>query len=446
MDIPFILILLPICYLSITLVILIRKVFSKKIISVFDYFLIGMNISYMIPFILVTYFGEGNFTYYTSFNTIFFSFLTLFFVTFLIYIINKITENFHLKKKSELSMYTNKIKLVKSIKFIIITLYIAIVLYVLYLYILNVNFSELNNNSQLRQIITTMGPYVILLQLPIGIALYYIHRCIMSGKHYFTASLTIFIAVITSFIRGERTDLVFIILFPILVWYKKKKTIKPFIIGIILIFIVINTYSSKFKASLIVNNDGSSILLKVLSGDFDRNWTMWAAIDNSDFTSTTLVPYSGAGYVYTLFSYIPRSIVPFKGYSSASWFTINISPVVHQNLGQQDISTINWGYSLGLIAESIVNFGKSGIFIFSIIIGLTLSYLNRLVLKYDFLYGIISIISVQISSLSSFTLLTIHVPIIFSAILIYLGNKNNTTIVNERSLVSSVITIKHKLT
>jgi hypothetical protein len=83
--------------------------------------------------------------------------------------------------------------------------------------------------------------------------------------------------------------------------------------------------------------------------DFHRANVVSYTVEHSPAIGTNVLPYAGAGYVYSALFFVPRSIAPFKGYSSATYLT------AYKYF--QDPSALKWGVGMGLIEELVANFG-----------------------------------------------------------------------------------------
>lgn len=77
-----------------------------------------------------------------------------------------------------------------------------------------------------------------------------------------------------------------------------------------------------------------------------------------------------AGYIYSALFYVPRSIAPFKGRSTADYFTSYIA--------SEPLEGIAWGFAFGAIEEIILNTGFLGFLPGIIIYGLCLGSLDKL--------------------------------------------------------------------
>jgi hypothetical protein len=73
-----------------------------------------------------------------------------------------------------------------------------------------------------------------------------------------------------------------------------------------------------------------------------------------------------AGYVYSALFFVPRQIAPFKGDSTAHYFTAYIAGI--------DPQDIDWGFGVGVIEELIINGGGliviPGLLVYGMLMGL----------------------------------------------------------------------------
>ncbi|WP_217558271.1 hypothetical protein [Paenibacillus sp. GbtcB18] len=408
-------------YVAFTVVfsfLLLRKVLVKKRLTAFDFFTVGVLMYYLVPLPVTFFLNEEKLGYRASYETLVGTML----IVIISYLIAFIAYKASVKWKL---LYAWEIKLPVMFKTLIILVSSGIFMYVLWIYATKVDISNLEHNMQLRDLLFDLGPYAVLLQIPTGLALYFTYQAVRHKRNIFPAIFFMVVALMTSFIRGERTDLVFIALFPFLARYFVQKSSKPFVTGTVVILVILTLYSQNFKVTHV--NEKSSLsetMVEVLSTDFDRNWVTWAAVDNTEFTHSKLLPYPGSGYVYTALAYVPRSIAPFKGYSAPTWFTWNISPTLgYRIVGTHDVGAMKSAYAFGYQVESILNFGYPGLLVVSVLVGLLIRFLQNLINRYNVLFPIIAIMCMQFSALTTFTLMTIHLPILVTAAVMYMSIK-----------------------
>jgi hypothetical protein len=104
-----------------------------------------------------------------------------------------------------------------------------------------------------------------------------------------------------------------------------------------------------FKAEQSDNQDGLDLIETTVDGDFSRSQVLADVVDRSPMIGTRTLPYPGSGYLYSLFFFVPRSLVPFKGNSTGIEYTAAVTSTPSSVLG--------WGLGVGAIEEIILNFG-----------------------------------------------------------------------------------------
>ena len=73
------------------------------------------------------------------------------------------------------------------------------------------------------------------------------------------------------------------------------------------------------------------------------------AVDHAELVGTQILPYPGAGYLYCLLFYVPREWAPMKGYSTAVYYTSQMTHTAPENT--------HWGLAIGILEEIVLNFG-----------------------------------------------------------------------------------------
>ncbi|MFZ7121507.1 MAG: O-antigen polymerase [Eubacteriaceae bacterium] len=305
-------------------------------------------------------------------------------------------------------------------KFFILIIYIlSIFSFIFCLYnIWSIGIENITNNMILRIQLSVLGPFAIILMFPIGLSTYY-WICMIEGNRtilikcksiFFT-----FIALVVAFFRGQRTDIVLIIMLPLLYAFDKKRKFSILIICSMWLVLFSSIYSIIFKVN--TNYLGLSIfesIKNMLIGDIDRNWSYWMALSQSEIFSNNIMftPYSG--YIYTLFTFIPRGIVSFKGYSTETWFVYFMGNNFVHEWGVAGLSSINWGLTLSGLTEGIINGGYVGIVFYSIIVGYVLKKMEILVIKYRYLTACVPLVAIILSGYTFNNIIVIYLPVIIT--------------------------------
>ncbi|MFJ8526934.1 O-antigen polysaccharide polymerase Wzy [Bacillus sp. NPDC094106] len=391
---------------------------QKQIFSMLDWSNIGIFIFFIFPYFLGRM-GIFEFKYNPSNEEVVYQGIGLVFLfvifTYIGYYSSRVVTKKIANSVSRIRFNLNFLK-----KVIIIGVFLALFLIV---NILNsIGLSNMDNNYILREKLSSFGPLVILLQIPLGVSVYFWGELIKhkTKVNLLNAVFFMICATVIAFIRGQRTDLILIFLLPLIVLYAYKNTLKPLILGITCAFFFAILYATIFKSSYQLEgvttfSDG---IATFLNGDIDRNWTLWLTLENTDFISSNILPYYGSGYIYTFFAYIPRFLAPFKGYSTESWFTFLLASNVGDNAGAVSISDLSWGYAFGGIVEGILNFGIVGILFVGYFYGIAIRMLNTIVENKVDLYAVSSIICIDLAAYGAFTILIIQVPILITVLIL----------------------------
>lgn len=111
-------------------------------------------------------------------------------------------------------------------------------------------------------------------------------------------------------------------------------------------------------------------LVQVVNDDFTRGNVLLRALQESELAGTKVLPVPGQGYLYAASLYIPRGILPQKGYSTTAYFTgVAIG---------QDVEFLNWGLGVGFLEQICLNFGLMALLPGVIVYGMGLGLLDLL--------------------------------------------------------------------
>ncbi|MBI1827652.1 MAG: hypothetical protein HY287_10805 [Planctomycetes bacterium] len=119
--------------------------------------------------------------------------------------------------------------------------------------------------------------------------------------------------------------------------------------------------------------------LEFLRGDMARDYTLRHVLYRSTWTSSLIVPYRGASYVFFGTAFIPRSIWPAKPWPAPVYFTNDV-------FGRHEGKQLMWGYGLGFLEELILNFGYFGV-LGCLLIGRVCAWLDRRIYGRSSFYG-----------------------------------------------------------
>ncbi|MCW5966049.1 MAG: hypothetical protein KIT83_18575 [Bryobacterales bacterium] len=109
-------------------------------------------------------------------------------------------------------------------------------------------------------------------------------------------------------------------------------------------------------------------LVKVVNDDFTRGNVLMRALQESEVAGTKVLAVPGQGYLYAASLYIPRAILPQKGYSTTAYFTgVAIG---------QDVEFLNWGLGVGFLEQICLNFGLAALLPGVMVYGMGLGLLD----------------------------------------------------------------------
>ncbi len=198
--------------------------------------------------------------------------------------------------------------------------------------------------------IRDLGLWTIIIYFPLHFLAYFVRQKNSKTAVGLIFIIFLFIAnVLGTLPTGERTT----ILMPILI-------ISLFTFRITIARMVAICISLVLLASLILPifrwhyHDATSstpeLLMDTINGDLSRSQVLVESIEKSNLAGTRIMPYPMAGYVFAALQFVvPRSVAPWKGYSTASYFT---GSLIHADPGD-----LEWGLGVGAIEEIMLNAG-----------------------------------------------------------------------------------------
>lgn len=220
------------------------------------------------------------------------------------------------------------------------------------------------------EITEAWGPLIIILYLPIHFLAFYVRTSDASKKSglLFSLGLVLF-GILSTFMIGQRTNVLLPIL--ILVLFRKKITLKKVLIFVSIALIGAAALLPIFKWQYTNTNSSlGELVAQTINSDFSRSYVLTAALERTEPLGTKVMPYPLSGYIYSLLFYVPRQIVPFKGWSTAQYFTSNIV--------RTHVEDTNWGFGVGAIEEILLNIGLLWCIPGLLVYGMCMGTLDRL--------------------------------------------------------------------
>lgn len=345
---------------------------SKNIF--FRSYLIGMFITYLMPFIIFEYFLYNEKYIYIDVSYKIIGLLIICISNLIIFICSRSENTKNYKTICGIRSGNTNLK-AKKYLFLICKIYANLIgLYAIFLLLKNITYIQ--NNDILRLRVTPLIYKVtftgILNNISLIVSLIYLIWFLnKKTKYYFLKFIYYYVLEICiTFTLGQRTPIVvnIIILGLVIMFYykdNKARQINIFCIIMLISSFILLYYSNNFKRTLM---DSENLILNIINGDIDLNWTLWYTIKENNLFYNNILPYFMAGLIYMATIWIPRSIWLGKGYLSASWFT---KSYLEQNFFQfVNIHELSWGYKFGVLQDFMINFGYIGCIFYGIIIGL----------------------------------------------------------------------------
>ena len=219
---------------------------------------------------------------------------------------------------------------------------------------------------ELRKEMSEWGVMVVLLYVPIHFLAYYIFQNDSRTKLGALFVLWLIISgIISTLILDERTNT--LIPFVIAILFGLAPRLKVIIPVVAVLVIAAALSLPLFKSGYPAGEKTpTDLLMFTLYTDFSRTGTLATSVELSNAVGTQILPYPGAGYVYSLFFFVPRSIAPWKGEATNNWFTGHVSGAPPDEM--------DWGLGIGVAEELLLNFGIAfvapGMFLYGVGMGL----------------------------------------------------------------------------
>jgi hypothetical protein len=215
-----------------------------------------------------------------------------------------------------------------------------------------------------------LGPMVLLLYLPLCFLAFFISQANSRSRRGLLISVLLAaLSILSTIVLAERWT----VLLPLLIiaLFRFRLTLPRLaaigVIGLVLAAFLLANFKIQFSGDAVTTNH---LFTSTISADISRAGTLATAIEDSRAVGTTVLPYPGAGYLYTGLVYFPRQVAPFKGHSTAIYFT---SYLLGTNPAEQ-----NWPFGLGYLAEIMLNLGLLFVLPGLVVYGMGMGLLDRL--------------------------------------------------------------------
>lgn len=216
----------------------------------------------------------------------------------------------------------------------------------------------------------TLGPLIILLSFPMHFLAFYIRTSdALTRKGMVFSVFLISASILSTITVGQRTNILLPILMVLL--FRKKITFTKlatfFMVGLIVSSALLPIFKWQYASE---NHSIIELVAETIQTDLSRGPVLTSALERTQILGTRIFPYPMAGFVYILLFYVPRSIAPFKGWSTAQYFTSDV-------IGAR-VEATDWGFGVGAIEELLLNIGFLGCIFGLIGYGMCMGLLDRL--------------------------------------------------------------------
>ena len=217
---------------------------------------------------------------------------------------------------------------------------------------------------------TALGTSIIVLYLPLHFLAFYVrlsdYKCVR-GRLF---ALVLVVACILSMISiGQRTLMllpaVIVVLFGMRIKLSRLAVLTSLLIAGAAILLPM--FKWQYAST---RNSSVDLITSTFTSDIVRAPALARVIEETSSPTSKVMPYPMAGYVYSSLFFIPRSIAPYKGVSTAQYFTAAVMGTSPENT--------QWGLGIGMLEETLLN---GGFFISPLLIiayGSLFAYLARL--------------------------------------------------------------------
>ena len=215
-----------------------------------------------------------------------------------------------------------------------------------------------------------LGAYVVALYLPVHLLAFYIQRPESRTRLGVWVALALAAFAIGATLPiGQRTNALLPLLLLLMFW--RTPSLRSISMGAIALFVTAALLLPLFKWQFAGENSvpTSELIVSTFNSDLGRTPVLADALGRSPLVGTEVMPYAGAGYVYTALFFVPRSELPEKGYATAIEFT---AAVVNE-----PAEMVNWRFGVGVVEELMLNFGTLAVPFGLTVFGIALTYGSR---------------------------------------------------------------------
>jgi hypothetical protein len=229
------------------------------------------------------------------------------------------------------------------------------------------------------QVGASFGPFVLILYFPLFILAFFVRqRDARGGLGTILTVLFVAAACTAALVLSERT-LVLIPLVIVLMFRVHLTTARLLAIAVATVLcaaLLLPIFKWQYAGG---HESPIQLIAGTLNDDVARAGVFRKALEMSLPVGTRIMPYPMAGYTYAVLFPVPRGVAPFKGTSTAQYFTGTI-------VGTPPLQT-SWGFGVGAIEEIILNVGTLAVIPGLLIYGMLFGWLDTASRRFPVLVG-----------------------------------------------------------
>jgi hypothetical protein len=195
----------------------------------------------------------------------------------------------------------------------------------------------------------TLGPAYIVCLLPLASLSFVAARWneMGAGRAWMLAMLVVG-SILSTLFLGQRTLTLLPLLVPSL-FLGRPRMGRFTVSAIVILLLAVGT--AYYQKSRYYNRIDSpaELVLPFLSADLSRLQTLAESVTLAEPVGSRIMPRAFGGYAYAAALYVPRSLLPAKGYSTSAYLTAY--------LNGDDLQTKRWNLAIGFLEEIVLNAG-----------------------------------------------------------------------------------------
>jgi hypothetical protein len=213
------------------------------------------------------------------------------------------------------------------------------------------------------------GPLIVVFYLPLHLLAFYVAQANSRTWRGLLVAAGLALATVASTAPiGQRTTV--LLPFLVIVFFRLKLSVTRIVLTAVLGVVGAALLLSSFKWQYTGSTSTGELLAQTVADDFSRDGVLARTLGATELIGTKVLAYPMSGYAYCALFFVPRSLVPFKGYPTAQYFTAYVVGLAAE--------TTDWGFGVGAIEEILLNGGLLLFVPLMLVYGLIMGILDRL--------------------------------------------------------------------